>query len=227
MLDMSKVGTDSKMDSVKKLARSERTIPNFATFVRKGKTAPIRQDILDAAAKVFGNRGYESATLEEVATVVGIQKGSLYYHIESKEQLLLEIHEQLKSVLFQRIHADVAAAKGDPIIEMKAIVTAIVETISANLDKAKVCLRDYRALSTKNVNVVLQNRDYLLDMIEGVIGRLVANGNGRVASAWVAAQGILGMAYWIIEWFDEKRDSGEQVSEVLSAMVINGLRAKR
>ena len=45
-------------------------------------------EILDAAAVVFSEKGYRAARIEDIAAGVGILKGSLYYYIESKEDLL-------------------------------------------------------------------------------------------------------------------------------------------
>jgi AcrR family transcriptional regulator len=46
-----------------------------------------RQGILAAAAKVFEERGYQSATIAEILTAAGVTKGALYFHFQSKEHL--------------------------------------------------------------------------------------------------------------------------------------------
>src|SRR5690242_21930048 len=55
--------------------------------------APRRrqQEIVEAAARVFHEKGYESTSIQDIADAVGILKGSLYYYITSKEDLLFEI----------------------------------------------------------------------------------------------------------------------------------------
>ena len=53
--------------------------------------SPREQQILDAAAVVFYEKGYAAASIQDVADAVGILKGSLYYYIDSKEDLLFEI----------------------------------------------------------------------------------------------------------------------------------------
>lgn len=50
--------------------------------------------IIDAAAKVFREKGYKEATLEDIASEVGILKGSLYYYIDKKEDLLYAVVER-------------------------------------------------------------------------------------------------------------------------------------
>ncbi len=48
-------------------------------------------EVLAAAAEVFGEKGYRGATLQDIASRLGMLKGSLYYYIQSKEDLLFEI----------------------------------------------------------------------------------------------------------------------------------------
>lgn len=50
--------------------------------------------IIEASAKVFREKGYKEATLEDIATEVGMLKGSLYYYIDKKEDLLYAVVER-------------------------------------------------------------------------------------------------------------------------------------
>lgn len=47
-----------------------------------------RQQILDAALRLFTDKGYDKVTLREIADEVGVTKAALYYHFDSKEKLL-------------------------------------------------------------------------------------------------------------------------------------------
>ena len=49
---------------------------------------PARSRIMDEAANLFLQRGYEGTSLRQLAEVVGMKAGSLYYHFSSKDQLL-------------------------------------------------------------------------------------------------------------------------------------------
>ena len=46
------------------------------------------QEIITVAARLFKEKGYRATTLEDIAAAVGMLKGSLYYYIQSKEELL-------------------------------------------------------------------------------------------------------------------------------------------
>ena len=66
--------------------------PAKAARGRRGRTSTASdqrwREIVDAAAAVFQRKGYEAASTADVADAVGMLKGSLYYYINSKEELL-------------------------------------------------------------------------------------------------------------------------------------------
>lgn len=55
------------------------------------KSAATRQRILDAAARIFRERGYAATTLNDIAEAAGLRTASLYYHFGSKEELVEEV----------------------------------------------------------------------------------------------------------------------------------------
>src|SRR5438093_6121381 len=82
-----------------------------------------QNEVLQAAARVFHEKGYESTSIQDIAEAVGILKGSLYYYIRSKEDLLYEI--------LQAVHEDALAnirrvdeLEGDALQKLRAFVTA-------------------------------------------------------------------------------------------------------
>jgi AcrR family transcriptional regulator len=82
---------------------------NSSTKRRQGRTreqkrAANRQRLLDAALKVFSERGYHAATIEEIAAESGLSNGALYYNFRNKEDLFLALFDQ-------RIQARIAAVE--------------------------------------------------------------------------------------------------------------------
>src|SRR4051794_21445297 len=64
---------------------------------RKSPSESVRRnrsdEILPAAIKVFSEKGYAAASLQDLASAVGLLKGSLYHYIDSKEAVLFEIFQ--------------------------------------------------------------------------------------------------------------------------------------
>jgi AcrR family transcriptional regulator len=73
--------------------------------------AERRELILQAAAELFGQRGYAGTTLDEIAVASGVTKPILYRHFDSKKALylaLLERHRDDLPRFFERVPADLA-----------------------------------------------------------------------------------------------------------------------
>ncbi|WP_246376746.1 TetR/AcrR family transcriptional regulator [Gluconacetobacter aggeris] len=73
-----------------------------------GTQAERRQEILEVAAQLFAERGYKATSIRQIADAVGMMAGSLYYHIQSKESLFVEIHNRALDAAASRIFSAIA-----------------------------------------------------------------------------------------------------------------------
>ena len=184
----------------------------------------IRPDIIDAAARVFGARGYERATLDEIAARIGMQKGSLYYHIKSKEELLLAIHMKLWGILSSRLAEAMKAAGSDPAADLQQVIRAIVEVVSSNRDEVRVVLRDRESLSEGNSKYIAKNRAAVLKILENIVKRLCREQvAANAGSAQIISYGLMGMTYFVNEWFKPGQYSADTIARTFSTMVVEGL----
>ncbi|MFE5815680.1 ScbR family autoregulator-binding transcription factor [Streptomyces sp. NPDC056479] len=62
-------------------------------MAQQDRAIRTRRTILEAAARVFGERGYASATVEEILNRAGVTRGALYFHFSSKEEVALGVLE--------------------------------------------------------------------------------------------------------------------------------------
>jgi AcrR family transcriptional regulator len=67
-------------------------------FDRSERRARTRAQLLEAAARVYARRGFDNATLDEVADEAGFTKGAVYDHFGSKDNLLLALLDEHLSV---------------------------------------------------------------------------------------------------------------------------------
>jgi TetR/AcrR family transcriptional regulator len=105
-------------------------------------TSPdISERILDAATRLFAARGFEGASLQDVADAVGIRKPSLLYHVSSKDALRLRVLEGVlarwNDVLPRLLKA---AATGSD--QFDAVVTETVHFFAADPDRARLLVRE-------------------------------------------------------------------------------------
>ena len=86
------------------------------------KGAATRQRIVELAAPVFNQRGYVGASMRDLVDATGLEKGGIYNHFGSKEQLALEAYDHAMSLVTSglarvaeaRARRDPAAAVDDP-----------------------------------------------------------------------------------------------------------------
>src|SRR5919204_2931352 len=109
---------------------------------RSGRS--IREDVLTAAAKVFSERGYHGASMQDVANAAGMQKASLYHHVGQKEDLLYAIHEKMIDEL--TVHAmPVVSSSRSPAEKIREIIVVALEFIAVHREGATVLLQDIGA----------------------------------------------------------------------------------
>lgn len=190
------------------------------------KTRDERWDELQrAAARVFAKKGYKSTSLQELADEIGILKGSLYYYIDTKEDLLYEI---VRGVLdggmnnLQRI----ASEKGDAVTRLKKVVNAHVQYLIGNLAATTVFLHDIKHLSKAR-------RDTLaVDEYEIIIQRLIEEGQaeGSVRTdidAKMIEMAVLGVVNWTYRWYRaDLHLSAERIGQQFAELISEGLTGK-
>jgi AcrR family transcriptional regulator len=120
------------------------------------------EEILAAAVRVFSQKGYAAASLQDVADAVGLLKGSLYHYISSKESLLYRI--------FQESHEEgsaLMAAVDDlelpPDAKLREFVRRLTLFYEQNPERASLYFGEWRHLTGEDLHTVIkQRRDFEL-----------------------------------------------------------------
>ncbi len=87
--------------------------------------APTRQRILDAALDLFGSRGVDAVSLDEIARDVGVRKQTVLYWFASKDELVDAVLETVAAELVVVIDAAVRSVPDDPLDRIDAVVRAV------------------------------------------------------------------------------------------------------
>ncbi|MBY8855690.1 TetR/AcrR family transcriptional regulator [Nocardia sp. CA2R105] len=93
------------------------------------------QEILAAAAELFGERGYDAVSLEDVAERLDVTKGSLYYYFSSKDELGTAAIETLGNEWTARLEEHLVATEGTPTTQLRALIH----------EHVTIAVRDYPA----------------------------------------------------------------------------------
>lgn len=185
----------------------------------------IREDILTAAARAFGKVGYEKATLDDVARIVGIRKASLYHHIRSKEELLLALHERTAGEALTRTKEALEDVRS-PDDRMRAFVRVLMGLINDHPDESIVFLHEPLPRS-KRWRDVIGKRDEYEQLLRTILADGIKAGAFRDVNVKIVALGVLGMVNWAHRWFRPSAGmSAESIADVFADLVLRGLRER-
>ncbi|WP_084505335.1 TetR/AcrR family transcriptional regulator [Nocardia harenae] len=180
-------------------------------------------ELLEVATRVFYEKGYEAASLRDIADRMGMLKGSLYYYIESKDDLLFEVitavHQRGLDVI-----RPLASGTGSPLVRLERVVRGHVEHTCHNLISTTVFLHELGVLSKERQRIVLGEHSYQ-DVFRGLIAEALDAGEVRSeVDPRLAALSILGSANWVYRWFrPDGRDSAHTVGAKFADMAVRGI----
>ena len=182
-----------------------------------------RREVREAAAQVFARKGYAAATVQDVADAVGILKGSLYYYIKTKEDLLysilVEVHEGADA-----LHAAVAASDLSAFEQLLLYVRLQLEWNVQNLVKISVYYNDMRQLSPNRLADVRKRAKAHERFIVGLIKE--GQCDGHINLPVLLANHVLAVVIWPYRWFRPTgRLSVESLLLMCDAFVRGGLAA--
>src|SRR6266542_5677771 len=115
-----------------------------------------RTELTRAAARLFAEKGYHGTSVGDLAEALGVQKGSLYSHIDSKADLLWEVAREGAAAF----HAGFdGVAEDGPVVErIRAALRAHLRVVAEQLDVATVFIREWRYLEGQRRDTFLAER---------------------------------------------------------------------
>jgi AcrR family transcriptional regulator len=173
--------------------------------------------------RLIHKHGYEAMSLRQLASEVGIQAGSLYNHITTKQQLLFDL---IKTHMDELLQESDRALKGieDPDDQLKTFIAFHLDYHTAHKREVFISYSELRSLEPGNYGVVVALRRAYERKLIDILDCGVAKREFAVSDTTVAAFGILAMLTGVCTWFKPSgRLSKEQVIEIYSDMVLKGL----
>jgi AcrR family transcriptional regulator len=174
-------------------------------------------------AGLFWSRGYANTTTRQLSRELGLQKASLYYHIEKKEDLLYSICVESLRHTLSRARAEVAHATS-PRDRLKALIRGHVTSTLEEKDKHATMLTELRSLSPERRSEVVALRDEYEDFVKSVILEGQRSGTLRKdLSAKLLTLGLLDLLNWSIFWFSERGElDSTELADAFAALFLDG-----
>lgn len=182
--------------------------------------------IVEASTALFKERGFAATSMQDISDRVGLQKGSLYYYVESKEMLLFEILRGLHKggeALVEHINFNTSDALG----ELRSYLVQICLYTGRHADRLTIFSRDFHFLNAAQQNEIISERYMYRRAVEGLIALAIKQGAFSASlDVATAAQMVLRAIIATYEWY---RPSGgltiEQIAVQSAAILVQGLAA--
>jgi len=187
-----------------------------------------KQQLVEAAAKVFEEKGYAATRIEDIAAELGVMQGSLYYHVGSKAALQRLVVQHHLGQLIARLEEIVGSSVG-PAEKLRLAILGHLVHIERHLLEATEWFSDPtrsphadEEAETHRTLVLRYRAGWAAILDEGVARGEVTAGTDTVS----VALSLISMCDYVAYWF--KRDGGKRIDEIAAMqyeLVWSGLAA--
>lgn len=182
------------------------------------------QQILKHAARVFYEKGYDRATIRDVAKAAEMSLAGLYYYIKSKEELLFLVQERIFSDLLARAD-ELMTMAGDAEERLGRFILNHLSYFIENLDEMKVLSHEFERLEGDRHEKIAGLRRQYYEAAEKLTAGVLAHRRSTSIDPRTAALSLFGMMNWIYTWYRPATDgSPEDVADKMTSLFLGGLR---
>jgi AcrR family transcriptional regulator len=181
-----------------------------------------RQELTRQAARLFAEKGYHGTSIGDLAEAMGVQKGSLYAHIDSKEDLLWEVAREGAAAFHAAL--DSVPDEGPAIERVRAALRAHLRVVAEQLDVATVFIREWRYLDGARRDQFLGERRRYEERFRALFREGRERGELRTdLDDSTAALLALSAANWAYTWLRPGAET-DGLADRFTALLLDGMR---
>ncbi len=190
-----------------------------------------RQEIINAARQVFATRGFEHATLDEIAELAEFGKGTLYNYFENKETLFLSTFEDSFDRYQSAVIAATDAVEGC-LEKLRAYVRAAVDYFNENRNFYNILIAERSKITGQLSNdikeAILQKGEEQTAYLAGLLSEGVAAGVLRPVDAETMANALLGLlrTFLFCALVECRQPVSKDLTETILDLFLHGVAVK-
>jgi AcrR family transcriptional regulator len=181
-------------------------------------------EILEGAARLIFQRGYEATSMQEIAEACGLTKAGLYHHIKTKEALLLAIQHYGMDMFDDMVLARVADI-ADPVARLRECMARNIALVTQDASKeVLIILHEHQTLTgTARDEINLRKKRYVR-FLEAAFREASERAQIRTIDPTLAAFSFLGVVLWTYKWFRaDGKLTPRQLSDGMIDLFFEGL----
>jgi len=188
--------------------------------------ASMKEQIHRTASRLFRERGFHATSVRDIAEQVGLRGGSLYAHVEKKDDLLWDIVNEAADRFFAALRP-ISEADLDIMQKLRKAVLAHLEVVTSDLDAAAVYTVEWRHLSPERREAITRRRDEYEGLFRDLVDEAIRQRFVSAIDAPSAALFILSALNYVFTWYrPDGRLSPEEVGQMLADYIFDGLRRR-
>jgi AcrR family transcriptional regulator len=183
-----------------------------------------RLHLLNAAARVFSDVGYDKASMRRIAAEAEVSLAGIYHYVASKEELLYWIQYHTFESLHRGLERSIEGI-ADPRQRLAAAVRNHVRHFGENMNELKVCARELEKLEGEAFDAVHERRRSYFEAVHRLVRNLDPDGDS--SGSWLATANLFGMLNWFYQWYDAGRSrvSLDDLAAQQTALFLDGYTA--
>ena len=181
--------------------------------------------IADAATRVFGEKGYQVSSLQDISRMASISKAGLYHYFKSKEEILAYILMRNSDIFLAKLNANIkesAEAGLSPQESFKSMVRVYAGHVNSDKDKRLVVLRERHQLSGQYKKELIKRERAMFRLLRTNLEKIP--GIAKNIDENVIAFMVISMSHWLGYWLrDNKELNIDQIIDQNIHVIFHGM----
>lgn len=183
-----------------------------------------KEQILLSAITIVNRRGYDGATMEEIAAELLMTKGSLYYYFKNKGDLMYQCHNLVLSQATKELEEELSGEGTAEEILRRMVATHINYAVEEK-ETFNLIIEPRQMFNQEQIEPVLKLRKHYSSLFDNVIEIGIATGEFHVKEPVIIRMMILGAMNWIQQWYSSNgRMTKEQLKQYFGDHIIKLLK---
>ena len=188
------------------------------------------QVILREAHELFYEKGYEKASMREIAERVGISKAAMYHHFTNKEEILYTICLQGGDLVYHTLQQAIQrneSLDGSVKAQLTDILLEYTTSYLKNKNFNKILLHDIESLPEEKKRVILDIEKSNVNQLRGFLSHLMYQGKLRSCNVTVLTFSLFSAVHWLYFWYRPNKDlTVKDIVEHIVDIFTKGIRAE-
>jgi AcrR family transcriptional regulator len=182
------------------------------------------REILERAARLIFQHGYEATSMQEIAEACGLTKAGLYHHIKTKETLLLAIMHYGMDLFEENVIAKVSDIP-DPLTRLRECMACNIALVTHDSSKeVTIILHEHQTLTGSAQREITTRKKRYVQFLEAAFREAIARDQVRPVDPTLAAFSFLGMVLWTYKWYrPDGRLTPSKLSDGMIDLFFEGL----